>query len=900
MKMKKIISIAIMLLALVSARADLYTENFNNLNTAIPDANPAGILLSGNVADVPAGWVISSVAVTLNVTNGYNGDLYAYLVAPDGTLVTIMNQPGVGVDGFGASGSGMNITLQDGTTDHGPIQNETGYLNLTGSYNPAMALTNFNNKIAHGAWKLFVADLSDGGGTSVVKGWSMSITADRQIANVALNRHTGTGSSSTYGDSLSFDVSVSGTTPSGTVTLKDGGTGGLTLGIGTLSGGVCTITPALNLLIANSHTNIVAVYGGDSVFAPANSIVLSAQTVAQKSLVIIGVTAGDKIYDATTGVAINTASAALSGLVGDDSGNVALSSTGASASFGDKTTAAGKTVTTVGFTISGSASANYLLVQPGLTASISTKSLNVAGNLSVPASKVYGGNTGATVSGSSGLQTAETVGTGSTADGKPYSGDVVSLSGAVTQANYDSKDVNATLVTFLTGSLALAGGDHGNYSFSSLIQQAASITPLPVVLTGTRNYDGTTNAAAAILSVANKVGSDLVLVASGTGGLEGKDVGAQSLTSTGSLTLGSNPASDYTLTGASGSVLITPADVSVTANNTNKVYGTANPVFTATVLGALNSDMINYTLVTTASQFSGVGVSNITVSLGSNPNYTVATTNGLLTITSASTSIVAGSSANPSGFNDSIYFTASLPSDAAGSVVFKTNGVAFDTASLSSGTATSVATTALARGNTTITAEYAGSINYVGNTNSFTQTVTNHLPVAGLMLVTRTAGLSLKIALPDLATNWSDVDGDAVTLASLNLTTTNGVSLVQSNGWIYYTNAPNVADQISYSLNDGHGGTNTGYVNIAVSFALVTGQTTGITVPDGNAAVVSFAGIPGYTYQVQRSTNLTDWVTISTTNAPAGGLFNYTDTFGDLGGNAPTSAYYRLGWTPSP
>ena len=42
---------------------------------------------------------------------------------------------------------------------------------------------------------------------------------------------------------------------------------------------------------------------------------------------------------------------------------------------------------------------------------------------------------------------------------------------------------------------------------------------------------------------------------------------------------------------------------------------------------------------------------------------------------------------------------------------------------------------------------------------------------------------------------------------------------------------------------------------------------------------------------------LVDWVTILTTNAPANGLFNYTDNFSDLG-VVPSSAYYRLQWNP--
>jgi hypothetical protein len=42
---------------------------------------------------------------------------------------------------------------------------------------------------------------------------------------------------------------------------------------------------------------------------------------------------------------------------------------------------------------------------------------------------------------------------------------------------------------------------------------------------------------------------------------------------------------------------------------------------------------INYTLATTASQFSNVGQYPIAVTLGDNPNYTVVSTNGILSVT---------------------------------------------------------------------------------------------------------------------------------------------------------------------------------------------------------------------------------------------------------------------------
>ena len=58
---------------------------------------------------------------------------------------------------------------------------------------------------------------------------------------------------------------------------------------------------------------------------------------------------------------------------------------------------------------------------------------------------------------------------------------------------------------------------------------------------------------------------------------------------------------------------------------------------------------------------------------------------------------------------------------------------------------------------------------------------------------------------------------------------------------------------------------------------------------------LNLAGIPGNYYKIQRTTNLTAlaWTDISTTNAPSNGLFQYADTFGDLGAT-PAAAWYRL------
>src|SRR5438034_3511452 len=87
------------------------------------------------------------------------------------------------------------------------------------------------------------------------------------------------------------------------------------------------------------------------------------------------------------------------------------------------------------------------------------------------------------------------------------------------------------------------------------------------------------------------------------------------------VTLGSN--SNYTVTPTNGTLTVNPRSATVKADDKNKFYGDLNPALTATVTGTVNGDVLNYTLATTAVQFSNVGNYPITVAPGLNPNYDV-------------------------------------------------------------------------------------------------------------------------------------------------------------------------------------------------------------------------------------------------------------------------------------
>ena len=119
------------------------------------------------------------------------------------------------------------------------------------------------------------------------------------------------------------------------------------------------------------------------------------------------------------------------------------------------------------------------------------------------------------------------------------------------------------------------------------------VNSLPVILTGTRPYNGTNDAAAAILSVSNKVGSDVVNVASGSAILADTNVGPQAIASVGTLALGGAAAANYTLTGATGTVTIT-APTSTFSITSAMVTG-SNFIFTWTSVPGSNYQVIGST-----------------------------------------------------------------------------------------------------------------------------------------------------------------------------------------------------------------------------------------------------------------------------------------------------------------
>ena len=181
------------------ASAALISQSWNSDFAAggvVPDGNPVGWSDTRTLSGITA-TTITDVNVSLTITGGWNGDLYAYLQHSSGISIRIsilLNRPGrTSSDPFGFDDSGMNIVFDDTAANGDSHVTLSGTSILLGeswqpdgrAVDPAAVLdsstrssflSNFNGLNPNGNWTFFVADMS-GGGVSKVTAWGLEISA---------------------------------------------------------------------------------------------------------------------------------------------------------------------------------------------------------------------------------------------------------------------------------------------------------------------------------------------------------------------------------------------------------------------------------------------------------------------------------------------------------------------------------------------------------------------------------------------------------------------------------------------------------------------------------------------------------------------------------------------------
>jgi hypothetical protein len=246
------------------------------------------------------------------------------------------------------------------------------------------------------------------------------------------------------------------------------------------------------------------------------------------------------------------------------------------------------------------------------------------------------------------------------------------------------------------------------------------------------------------------------------------------------ITPGGLTSGNYLINFDPGTLSITKAALSVTADDKTKTYGVADPAFTATYLGFVNGEtptVLGGTLVFGRGPGESAGTYPITASGLTSSNYSITFNGGTLTIAKAQLSVTADDKAKTYGTVDPV-FTASY----AGLV----NG---ETPAVLAGTLTFTRTTGENLGNYRITPSGLTSADYAIAFNSGTLTIIAPAPVIFSVTPTTTnvviswtsvSNATYRVQyVPALGlTNWANLAGDVVAVGSTAarpdvLTTTN-------------------------------------------------------------------------------------------------------------------------------
>ncbi|MCH7345376.1 filamentous hemagglutinin N-terminal domain-containing protein, partial [Pelomonas sp. CA6] len=269
------------------------------------------------------------------------------------------------------------------------------------------------------------------------------------------------------------------------------------------------------------------------------------------------------------------------------------------------------------------------------------------------ANKVYDGTTAAAVS-ASGIVVGDAV--------------TVNATGGFASANVgNSISVNVTGVS-------LAGADAGNYNITgfSSISTSANITKAALTVTANnaaKTYNGSAWSGNSGVSISGFVNGETSTVLGGSLSYTGSAQGAVNAGSY-AITPQGLSSGNYQISYGNGTLTVSPATLSLSANSASRLYGASNPAFSGTVTGFVGSDTLanattgTLAFATPATATSNVGSYAINGSglTANNGNYVFAQAAGnasALSITPATLTLAANSAsrlygaANP-GFSGTV------------------------------------------------------------------------------------------------------------------------------------------------------------------------------------------------------------------------------------------------------
>jgi subtilisin-like proprotein convertase family protein len=836
------------------------TNTFSNVNLSVPDGNTAGVQDIRSVSSEIN--QITSVRVFLKIAGQFNGDLYVYLRHNNGSsthISVLLNRPGRTTSNiYGYADSGLDVTFDDtAANDIHTYENETNppaNTPLYGTWQPdarfvdpaivtsdfprSAFLNVFDGMDASGEWTLFVADVSPGG-TNFLDSWGLELTG-------------------------TVSPSITWSNPADIIY-------GAALGPGQLNAtanvpGTFAYNPPAGTVLAAGNNQPLSV-----TFLPDDTNTYAVESAGVSLNVLpqpLTVSADNQFR--TYGALNPPLTGTLTGVQNGDNLSASFSTTA------DVNSPVGAYPVTPTLQDPDGKLANY-------NVSYVNGSLNVGpAVLSVTAddqTRPYGVTNPVFTASFSGFVNGESL-TNSDVGGTPLLGtladtsspvgvyDITNSLGSLTSTNYTFSFTNGTLTVSPAAITVTADDQSRSYG--------AANPALTASYTGFANGD-----TAAVIS-----GSPLLSVSADTS----SPVGSYAISVTnGTLSVTTN----YSFTFVNGSLTVTQAGLTVSADNQFRTYGALNPPLTGTLTGVQNGDNLSASFSTTADVNSPVGAYPVTPTLqdpdGKLANYNAIITNGILTITEAVSIPELVSSANPSLSGSSVTFTVNLTTSApssgtpSGTVQFMVDGTNYEEPVTLAGGSASITTAALPVGEHAISAEYAGDGNFQGTTAALDPAqVINSPPVAGTNVIYRIPTQGAKVPVSVLLENDSDSDGDAVVFDTVNPTSTAGGTLIQSNGWVFYTPPTGFTndDSFTYIVSDGFGAFATGTVEVNVLTNRGTAAKLTLLNLGNGTFQVRVAGVPlgNYTVEFTESLSNQNWVVVATGTSDFDGNFVVDDS----------------------
>jgi YVTN family beta-propeller protein len=404
---------------------------------------------------------------------------------------------------------------------------------------------------------------------------------------------------SVYGQMVTFtaEVSASAGSPTGSVSFSDGST---TLATSALNAADVAML-STSTLRAGTHV-ITASYSGDSNFTSSASPAVT-QTVNPAPLNVIA-----NSFTRQYGQANPAFTVSYSGFVNGDSSAVL---SGALSCVSSATPSS--SVGTYAINCSGLSSPNYLITNVPGTLTITPAPLTIT---AYNASRVYGTANPTLSATYAGFLNGDTA---------------AALSGALSCAS-------PAMVSSPVGSYPIncGGVSSSNYAIT-FVPGALTVTPaaLTIVANNATRVYGAANPTLAA-SYAGFVNGDTPSVLLGalscsTAATPASPVGSYS------IICGGQTAANYSISYLPGQLTVTPAILTITANNLTKAFDAPNPTLTWTASGFVNGDTTSVlttlpTCTTTATTTSPVGSYPITCSGAAAANYALSYVPGTLTV----------------------------------------------------------------------------------------------------------------------------------------------------------------------------------------------------------------------------------------------------------------------------